>query len=186
MLGSARELRAGLLLIAQPLLQDPHFRRTVVLLCEHGAQGSYGLVINRPLPVTLREAAPEYFAADLPLFYGGPVQPNTLHYVHRYGAYIPDAHLLVEGVYWGGSLQAVQELLREGADPDGFRFCIGYAGWSPGQLEGECARNDWIVMPAEARFVFDTEPERLWRTLLHELGGEYRLMANFPEHPSLN
>ncbi|MCS7081923.1 MAG: YqgE/AlgH family protein [Bacteroidetes bacterium] len=187
MLGPVRELRAGLLLIAQPLLWDPNFRRTVVLLCEHDASGSWGLVLNRRLPITLREAAPAYFERDLPLFYGGPVQPNTLHYVHRYGELMEGAHRVSEGIYWGGSLETLQALLRQREDIEGgLRFFAGYAGWSPGQLQRECERNDWVVMPADSRAVFDLDPERLWRELLYGLGGEYRMLANFPEHPSLN
>ncbi|HSK11928.1 MAG TPA: YqgE/AlgH family protein, partial [Phnomibacter sp.] len=101
---------AGAILISDPFLRDPHFMRTVVFLCEHTGQGSFGFVLNRPFEQTLDEFVPDLEGYMLPVYYGGPVQPDTLHFLHRLPHLIPGGQKVVNGVYWGGDFEKVIEL----------------------------------------------------------------------------
>lgn len=181
------QLHPGILLIAPPLSEDPNFRRTVVLLCEHGAEGSFGLILNRALSLQLGEVLEELGAYAGTLSLGGPVQPNTLHFLHRHADRIPDAISVTDGVYWGGSFETIRTLIESGqATARDLRFFLGYAGWSAGQLEAEVDVGGWILNPAQADLVFADHADGLWRTVLRRMGGEYALLANFPDDPRMN
>src|SRR5918997_557026 len=127
---------AGVLLIADPFLKDPNFMRTVVFLTEHREDGTIGFVLNRQFENTLDELLPEVEGHRIPVYYGGPVQMNTIHFLHRYPEEVPGGIEVMKGVYWGGDFDAVISLINSGlADPEKIRFYIGYSGWSSGQLE---------------------------------------------------
>jgi putative transcriptional regulator len=180
-------LRAGSLLVAAPMLADPNFRRSVVLLCEHAPEGSFGLVVNRQIDVDPGDLTDELSDVHAPVGFGGPVQIETLHYVHLLGDRIPGAIPLGADIWWGGDFDALQEVVRE--DPDAgaaIRFFLGYAGWGEGQLEAELEEGSWITAPLITETVMDVAPERMWRTVLRDLGGVYAMMANFPDDPRMN
>lgn len=180
----------GSLLLAAPALADPNFRRTVILLCAHNEEGTFGLVLNRRLPLQLGDVLEEPVVAgamDRPLYQGGPVQIETLHFVHAEPDAVPDAVPLVEGVGWGGSFEDAMEQLAGGAIPSGaVRFFLGYAGWGPDQLAEEIEEGSWIVSEASAELVFDERGDDLWRHLIRALGGEFALLANYPDDPRMN
>ncbi|MEM6783562.1 MAG: YqgE/AlgH family protein [Bacteroidota bacterium] len=179
-------LAPGTVLIAEPALRDPNFRRTVVLLCEHTAEGSFGLVLNRPSGLHLSDVLQAPLGFDADLFQGGPVQLDTLHFLHPYGETIEGALPVLDGVWWGGDFDVALSQIQDAAvDPDTIRFYAGYAGWGPDQLDEEVAQAGWVVRPGHARLVYDSDAY-LWRELVLALGGEYRLLANFPDDPSLN
>lgn len=180
-------LKAGVLLIAPPAMTDPNFNRSVVLLCEHTDEGSFGLVLNRPLeasPADLVEGMDGYPGR---LGLGGPVQTDTLHYLHRHGDTITDAINIVDGVLWGGDFDMVLAMIagNQTTETD-LRFFLGYTGWSPGQLLDEIELGGWIVTEARPDDVFPDDPPSLWRTILRRMGGEYAILANFPEDPRMN
>jgi putative transcriptional regulator len=184
---SDQTVARGSLLLAPPLSQDPNFRRSVVLLCEHTDEGSFGLILNRPLELNLSEVLEDDGLPPQRLGLGGPVQQNTLHYIHRLGEYFDDAIGVTDGVFWGGDFDTLKDMLRVGdATEENVRLFLGYAGWSAGQLDEEIGLDGWIVTPAHTDFVFDPEPERLWRTVLRSMGGEFAAVANFPDDPRLN
>lgn len=169
------------------MIWDPNFRRTVILLCETSLQGSFGLIINRPISFESDEISALLNGQSPALFLGGPVQPDTLHYVHDLVGLIEGGTALGNGVIWGGDFESVQAMamhldIREQA----IRFFLGYSGWGEGQLEDELARNDWIVAPLQRKFVFETAPEEMWSAVISSLGGEYKLFANFPADPRMN
>ena len=177
----------GVLLIAPPLLNEPTFRRTVVLLCEHGPEGSFGLILNRPLSLQLGEVMDGMDTYPDPLSLGGPVQPNTLHFLHRFGETVPGAIAVLEGVYWGGEFEVLKLLVEtQETTAQELRFFLGYAGWSPGQLAGEIEQGGWILSHTHDGFVFPEAPAQLWRTILRSKGGEYAILANFPDDPRMN
>lgn len=187
-MSTAAAVQSGMLLLAPPALEEPTFRRSVVLLCEHNAAGSFGLVLNRPLDIEGGEVMDELMGYAEPLGLGGPVQPNTLHYLHRFNeADVPGAIGVTDGVFWGGRFEAVQALVERGlATARELRFFLGYAGWSPGQLQAELEAGGWISAWADAQAVFPDDPATLWRTSLRRMGGEYALLANFPDDPRMN
>lgn len=181
------DLAPGVLLVAEPALLDPNFRRTVILLCDHNEEGSFGLILNRSTEYHLGEVLAEPVGIDAPLYLGGPVQTDTLHYLHPYADEVDEAVAVVDGVGWGGPFEVIVERVRLGQlDADGFRFFIGYSGWGEGQLEGEVEEGGWIVMPGSAADVFEGDPAVLWRDAMRGLGGEYALLSNYPDDPRMN
>lgn len=177
----------GVLLIAPPNLEDPNFRRSVVFLCEHSDEGSFGLILNRPLGVHLSDVIEGVGGTSLPLQQGGPVQSDTLHFLHTFGDAISDAIQVIDGIYWGGNFESLRALV-DGSDEASshVRLYLGYAGWSPEQLEFEIEQGGWILSDLASEAVFDAHPAGLWRTMLRRMGGEYAVWANFPEDPRLN
>jgi putative transcriptional regulator len=178
----AESLR-GSLLIAGPQLLDPNFRRTVVLVADHGDEGAMGVILNRPSGMTVSDAAPELeplIGPDAPIYAGGPVQPTS-------GVVLAEVSEADESVF--GDIVLVPGLgeLADVIDGAGnVRVFAGYAGWGPGQLDDELGRDDWIIAPAQASDVFSEEPEALWGTVLERKGGQYALLARMPEDPSQN
>lgn len=178
---------AGLLLISPPMVKDPNFKRSVVLLCEHTPDGSFGLILNRPLGVQLAEVLELLGNGEHPLLQGGPVQTDTLHFLHTCGEDIPGNVPIADGIFWGGEFDVMKVFLRTGEiSPRHARFYLGYAGWGPGQLDREIDEGGWILAPANEGAVFWTDPADLWRTVLRGMGSEYAMLANFPEDPRLN
>jgi putative transcriptional regulator len=177
----------GILLIADPFLKDPNFLRTVVLLCEHRNEGSFGFVLNRKYENSLDELIPDLEGFKLPVFYGGPVQMDTIHFLHQYPADIPGGEEVMKGVYWGGDFSKTVELIQSGAmDENKIRFYIGYSGWSNGQLAEEIKEKSWLTVQANRKLIFQTSAEEVWKESLKHLGGDYEMMIHFPTDPQLN
>jgi putative transcriptional regulator len=177
----------GILLIADPFLKDPNFLRTVVFLCEHKEEGSFGFVLNRKYQNTLDELIPGLENLKLPVYYGGPVQMDTIHFLHQYPDEIPGGEEVIKGVYWGGDFEKVVEMLKMGlADPDKIRFYIGYSGWSDGQLTNELQEKSWLTVAGTRKLIFHRNYEEIWKESLKQLGGDYEMMINFPIDPQLN
>jgi putative transcriptional regulator len=181
------ELSPGILLIADPFLKDPNFLRTVVFLCEHKEEGSFGFVLNRKYENTLDELIPELEGHQLPVYYGGPVQMDTIHFLHQYPDQIPGGMEVIKGVYWGGEFDAVINMIKtEDIDFNKIRFYIGYSGWSNGQLDDEMNEKTWLTVEATRKLIFHRNYEEIWKDSLKHLGGDYEIMANFPIDPQLN
>lgn len=177
----------GVLLIADPFLKDPNFMRTVVILCEHKAEGSFGLVLNQKADLTLDELIENIDDTSIPVYYGGPVEINTLHIIHQYGTEIPGSQEIMKGVFWGGNFEAIIEKLKSKTlDTNKIRFFLGYSGWSEGQLDNELKEKTWLTVGATKRLIFHHNTSEIWKSALKQLGGEYEMMANFPIDPQLN
>lgn len=181
------EPSSGILLIADPFLKDPNFLRTVVFLCEHKDEGSFGFVLNRQYENTLDELIPELEGHKLPVYYGGPVQIDSIHFLHQYPAEIPGGQEVIKGVYWGGDFDAVVNLIKnEEIDTDKIRFFIGYSGWSEGQLKEEMTEKTWLTVKSTRKLIFHNNYNEVWKDSLKHLGGDYEMMVNFPIDPQLN
>jgi len=177
----------GVLLIADPFLKDPNFMRTVVFLTEHRSEGTIGFVLNRQYENTLDELIPEVEGFKLPVYYGGPVQMNTIHFLHSYPDEVQGGIEVMSGIFWGGDFDSVVRLINSGvADPGRIRFYIGYSGWSPGQLDTEMSEKTWLTVEGTPGLIFHSDAEQIWRESLRHLGGEYEMMINFPIDPQLN
>jgi len=153
---------AGSFLVARPALQDPNFRKTVVLLLQHGSGGAFGLVVNRPAKV---EGMP------FPVFAGGPCGSQGLLMLHGHADWIEgdddnEAKTVAPGVFLGDAscLKRVKETPEE--QTPRYRMFAGYAGWGPGQLEGELAAGAWAVIAANGETLFDTPLDDMWAQLL--------------------
>lgn len=178
----------GDLLISEPYLPDPNFERTVILICEHNEEGSFGFVLNKPSLLKLEDVLDEVQGFDTTLYTGGPVQQNTLHFIHKTQGLFSDFREIKEGVYWGGNFDELLSFINiRKINPDDFRFFIGYSGWGAKQLEDELEENSWIVYKnATPEQIFGMSPDNLWRSVLKSMGGEYRAMSNYPIDPRLN
>ncbi len=188
----------GYFLISEVDLQDPNFRQTVVLLISHNDDGAFGLVVNRRLEVTLGQVLPEFentAAGELPIYQGGPVQPQFLFTIH---SGLPEdlrseqASSPIEHVIFEPAFPCLEQYLREiwanlpiDTRPP-VNLYAGYAGWSPGQLEHELSEGAWVVRPAAAKHVFSDFPDQGWREALGELGGMHKIIAETGFKPSMN
>lgn len=177
----------GRLLISEPFLQDPNFDRTVVLLCEHNEEGSFGFIVNKPAEVNVGEIMEELMNFEEKIFIGGPVQQDTLHFIHRNGS-IENGTEVVNGIQWGGNFENVLFLAdTKQLDSKCVKFFLGYSGWGPGQLEQELAEDAWIVCDfVTEELLFETDASMLWKKALSNMGGRFSVYANYPVDPSLN
>ena len=183
----------GKLLVATPALTDPNFDRTVVLLLEHGADaGALGVVLNRPTATTLHEALPDwadFAAAPAVVYLGGPVALGTIIALALTPVGDP-SHEPPEGVQRVADRLATIDLAIDPAavvgSIDGLRVWSGYAGWAPGQLEGEIDAGGWFVVDADPTDVATSDPEHLWRDVLARQPGALGWFGNFPDDPTQN
>ena len=169
-------------------MADPHFGRKAILLCEHNEEGSFGFVLNNFIEVGLNELLDDLPAVECRLSLGGPVKNSNLYYLHTIeGA--PDAITVKPGLFMGGDFDWVRSLLDAGVKLEGkLRFFIGYAGWTPGQLEDEIKSRSWFVTNADVDTIMSTESEdeTLWKSLITEMGEGFDHIANAPVDPSMN
>jgi putative transcriptional regulator len=173
----------GKLLIAAPLLIDPNFHRTVVLVIEHSEEGALGVVLNRPTELSVSQAVPELAGFDDGcVFAGGPVQPEAVIALAEYA--VPPQEGAVCGPIAPIGVDSDMDTLAE--EVTRVRVYAGYSGWGEGQLEGELEEDAWFVEPALPGDVFCTDADTLWSHVLERKGGEYRLVARMPEDPGLN
>jgi putative transcriptional regulator len=177
----------GQLLLDSGQLQGSYFARTVVLICQHDAEGAFGLVLNRATGKNVGDVIvadlPEALK-DCPLYEGGPVQPSALSFLHS-DALLLDGNV-IPNLSLGHSVDELVELGEAFSTIRKLKMFAGYAGWSPGQLENEMKHKAWLTHPASLELVFDTAPEQLWQVILRRKGGKYRLLAQSPEDLSLN
>ena len=175
----------GTLLIANPFLKDPNFMRTVIFLCEHQEDGTFGFVLNKKFEKSLDQLLPELEDYNIPVYYGGPVQIETLHFLHQYEEL--GGEEVLPGVYWGGNFETVTALIKsKSIDQGKIKFFIGYSGWGDGQLDTELKEKSWLTVEATRKLVFETLHDQVWKGSLQHLGGEYEMMINFPIDPQLN
>jgi putative transcriptional regulator len=180
-------ISAGGILLAEPYMLDPNFKRTAVLLCEHGKGGSVGFVMNRPLAVQIDELVEDFPEFSAGVMWGGPVQTDTLHYLHTIRDLLDESVKVAEGVYWGGDFQQLKFLVSQQlVHPGSIRFFLGYSGWGEGQLEEECAQGSWIHAEMDSNYLFKTAPERLWQQAMSNKGNAYEVIAHISEEISWN
>ena len=167
------------LLVSMPQLDDPNFARTVILLCEHGADGAFGLVLNRPTETpasrVVQLGPPVTAHNGLALWIGGPVEPERGWIL--IGEKPPDAESVRvgEGIYLSTSQDLLRRLLQETAPPRA-RLLTGYAGWRPGQLDAELSASAWLTANADPDIIFETQPAEMWERAIRRLGADPSLL----------
>lgn len=177
----------GRILVSQPSLSDRFFSHSVVMLAEHGADGSFGFIVNKPANIRLSKVSSEFGDFDTDLYLGGPVHVNNLFYVHSKGDIVQDSFKIIEGVYWGGDLKEIRKLISSGKITDkDIRFYAGYSGWEPKQLDREMQEKSWIVLDGVNRYVFGPRPTNLWKKIVLTLGADYAPWVNYPYDPNMN
>jgi putative transcriptional regulator len=162
----------GVLLVASPTLNDPNFRQAVVLVVEHGPEGTVGLILNRSTDVLLSEALPDLTVlkgTSYRLFAGGPVESTRLLLLFRLKEPQADARSVFDGVYVGGTSAVLERIITQPKPTETFRAFAGYAGWAPGQVEFEMLQGSWAVLPPDSIGIFDKDPATLWPDCLSRL-----------------
>ncbi len=179
--------RQGRVLISEPFLNDTYFRRSVVLLTEHSEEGSVGFVLNKPVDLSVSDVLTDFPEIDTEVSIGGPVNTNTIHYIHTLGEAVPNSVQVFNNLYWGGDFEVIKEMIITGQIKGSeIRFFLGYAGWSPKQLDNELSENAWLVSEMKAEHIMQGPDDNLWKEILEKSGDKYKTWVNFPENPGLN
>jgi putative transcriptional regulator len=177
----------GLLLISDPFLKDQNFVRTVVLICDHQTDGSVGFVINKKYDYPIGYLVSGLEECDFPVYVGGPVETDSIHFLHQRPDLIEGGFAVTKNIYWGGNFEQVKVLLQQKIlTQKDIRFYIGYSGWDAEQLEGEIKEKSWITRTAAQQLIFSKNMDTVWKQALQGLGGEYALMINYPLDPQYN
>ena len=179
--------QCGKFLISEPFLPDPNFKRSVVYITEHNNQGTVGYILNRPLDTTLGAVINDLGELETSVRMGGPVQLDTLHFIHRIDELGDEESKIAEGIYWGGNFEKLKVLINQKrVKAVDIQFFIGYSGWEVGQLEREIGENSWIVTEGPGEYIFSKKPESIWKDILSDMGSKFEMISNYPEDPTLN
>lgn len=183
----SNQVKNGKILLAEPFMLDPNFKRAAVLLCEHGDEGSVGFILNKPLDMkidALVESFPEF---ESKVLYGGPVQTDTIHYLHTAGRLLEDSRPVGNGIYWGGDFEKLKFLISSQLiQPRDIRFFVGYSGWSEGQLDDEMGLGSWVLTDMHANYLFQMKANNVWEKAMYNKGDAYAVIATMPEFVSWN
>ena len=162
----------GMLLVASPSLEDSHFRQAVVLVVEHGPEGTVGLILNRSTNVLLSKALPDITVlkgTSYRLFAGGPVEPTRFLLLFRLKEPPADARSVFDGVYLGRTPKALERIITQAKPAETFRAFAGFAAWAPRQLEAEMRLGAWAILPPDSISIFDQDPATLWQDSISRL-----------------
>jgi putative transcriptional regulator len=176
----------GVILISEPSLRDFYFRQSVVLLAEHNDEGSFGIIINKPIETRLNEVLKDFTDLDIPIYLGGPVKTDSIFFIHT-KKNVGNSTRIIDGLYWGGDLDTIKEMLElRMINENEIRFFIGYSGWDPKQLDREIREKSWVLSHTSVDEIINRQPEKLWSWYLKSMGSDYAIWANFPSDPSFN
>lgn len=177
----------GKILISVPFLPDTFFSRSIVYLTDHSSEGSVGFILNKKTKLKLSSAVTGFDVWDEVINMGGPVAHDTLHYIHNMGDAIPKSIAVEKNVYWGGDIDTIRKLMKEGKiSRSQIRFFLGYSGWSAGQLERELKENSWVIAKVNSDVIMNNRGDDTWKIVLRSLNNKYRMWADFPDSPEMN
>ncbi|NBO57326.1 MAG: YqgE/AlgH family protein [Chitinophagia bacterium] len=181
------EISQGILLVAEPFMKDPNFQRTVVLICDHNSNGSFGITINRLTKDVLGDYLPDFEQLKNPVFDGGPVGKDHMHFIHTRADLIEGGKEIAEGIFWGGDFKSALKLvLHNEIAQHEIRFYLGYAGWEEKQLDGEMDEKSWLLLKANSSLIFHKNPSQIWKDSIKQMGKEFYPVMNYPLDPSYN
>ena len=178
------EPKQGNILISEPLMNDFHFGRSVILLIDHvESEGSFGIIINKRLNANVNQIVDDFLDFEGAAYLGGPVSDNQLFFIHTLGDVIPESTPIIDGLYWGDDVETLKTLIATGiANEENTRFYLGYAGWDSGQLVDELVRNSWAIGSITTEQYLNIPPEQMWTTFVHQLGKPYEMWTRFPKN----
>jgi putative transcriptional regulator len=178
----------GNIIIAEPFMLDPNFKRSVVILVDKNEEGDLGYIINQKSTLLLKDVIEDCWDADFEIFFGGPVSNNTLHFIHSCPEKITGGLAIGNGLYWGGDFELLKaEINNYNILDSEIKFFIGYSGWVKGQLESEIKENSWIISNKfNPAILFDNSGMDPWKEAIINMGQKFAHIVNFPENPELN
>jgi putative transcriptional regulator len=175
------------MLLAEPFMMDPHFKRAAVLLCEHTDDGSLGFILNKPINMKVDRLVNDFPEFNARVYYGGPVATDTLHYVHDKGDILDDSIEISPGIFWGGHFDKLKFLVESKLIlEDNIRFFVGYSGWSAGQLNEEMQYGSWVMADVHPNYVFQSATKTLWKQIMEDQGDALSVIAQMPDDISPN
>ena len=182
------EPERGKILISEPFLQDAYFQRAVVLLIEHGGEGSMGFVVNKQTNLIVNDFFPELKGRPvIPIYLGGPISPNHLFFIHSLGKTIPGSVEIGENLYFDGDFEVLKCYLRsDNAAIEQVKFFLGYSGWTKEQLDSEIVCNSWLVGHSSCRSLILARDDSFWNHVVERLGHPYSTWTNYPKNPEMN
>jgi putative transcriptional regulator len=177
----------GKILISEPFLPDTFFNRSIVYLTDHTPEGSVGFILNKKLDIKVKDAISGFDTCDEFLNMGGPVAPDTLHYLHTAGELIPKSVSVDGNIFWSGDIETIKNLIAfKKLDKSKIRFFLGYSGWSAGQLERELNENSWVIAKVNSNIVLNNSGDDIWKKVLRGFKNKYKMWADFPDSPEMN
>lgn len=167
---------------------DPNFKRAAVIICDHTIlDGTVGFILNKPIDMRIDELVVDFPEFNAEVFFGGPVQTDTIHYVHNVGNLLDGSTEVEAGVYWGGDFEKLKFLIsQELIKPQNIRFFVGYSGWSGKQLEDEMESGSWVVADMDANYLFKEDPMQLWQQILEHKGDTFGVIGQMPDSVNWN
>lgn len=183
-----KPLKNGTILLSEPFMEDDVFKRSVCIVCDHNTQeGTFGFLINRNMNKKVHELVDGLAGIEADVYYGGPVGNDSLYYIHTNEPELEGAKHIAGDMYWGGDYEQLQTYLKEGlVDFKKIKFIVGYSGWDPNQLRKEIIENSWIVNNDISSELVFSNSKLLWNDIMQNMGGIYKTMSGYPEHPTLN
>lgn len=177
----------GKLLISEPFLRDDIFGRAVILLIDHTSDGTMGLILNKPIPISLNEIFKEFkYLEDIPLYNGGPLSTDTLFFLHTIPN-VENALPVRKGLYMNGNFDIIKKYIIQGNPVNGYiRFFLGYSGWEFEQLNHEIKQNTWIIGKSDINNIMNEKVDLIWKKSLEMVGSKYGTWSRFPQIPFLN
>lgn len=178
----------GRILISDPFQSDEYFQRSVVYLCEHSNQGTFGFVLNNLVDINLNQLHPSFPNIPIEMSIGGPVETESMYFIHTLGNELNDSILIDKNICMGGDFRQLYSFITlEHIQANQIKFFLGYSGWSPGQLDEEINRNAWVVAEIEDSIdVMNNQSADAWNQFMKKMGQKFNIMTNFPLDPNDN
>ena len=180
--------RKGRILISDPFLGDDYFERSVVYLCEHNQEGSFGFVLNNLVEINLNDLNDQFPSITTKISTGGPVETESMFFIHTLGDQLNENLEISHGIFVGGDFKQLYLKIEEKhIQENEIRFFLGYSGWSKGQLESEIKENAWVVSEIDdCKEIMQIHETDTWKYFMSKLGSKYQFMTNFPIDPNEN
>ena len=184
----SKQPEKGTLLVSDPFLDDDYFRRSVIYLCEHNEEGSFGFVLNNFIEINIAKAGLDFPLENTVFGIGGPVDTGNLYYLHNLGEELSESFPVDDEISIGGNYDELMDILKKDSNPnEKARFFLGYSGWEKGQLDEEIRINSWVVVSDfDKKDIFNTSESDLWKKYLSKLGPKFKAISNFPLDPHQN
>ncbi len=178
----------GKLLIAEPFMLDPEFKRSVILITEYAAEGVVGFVLNHASGLYVNDAVIDFPETEAKIYTGGPCNNERLHFLHQCPEKVSGGIAIGNGIFWGGDFEAVKTMFQLNLiAANEIKFFLGYSGWGVEQLDKELSLNSWIVSNQfDKELIFNNEEDDMWKLAVTNLGERYAHIINFPSNPQLN
>jgi len=179
--------KKGRVLIAEPFLYGDYFSRSVVIMVAYSKKGTVGFILNKKIDFSIQKVFPEFPDFEANVYLGGPVAPDSLFFIHKYGNLLPGSIHVLGNIFWGGDFDVLKTLIADKQiKPGDIHFYLGYSGWDAGQLEDELKENSWLVTDIEEDLIMKDANQFSWNEFVRKAGNRYSIWENFPENPNFN